>query len=145
MPLTSNKNITNKENQELSFESFPVSASQTIYQGALIALDSNGYARHATDASTNTFAGVAREYVDNSTGTSGQKSVTVYTNGSFLLDTTGSVPYAAPVYVNSDEKVAVSGSLATAGVYVGHAQQSPSTGKSYVRLEMRKTGYGNPV
>ena len=145
MALTENKNIQFKEAQALSYESFPVSASQTIYQSALIALDSSGYARHASDSSTNTFAGIALEYVDNSTGASGAKTVKVYTQGAFLLSTQGTVNYGDPVYVNTDVKVAVSGSDATAGVFVGHALSSPASGQRYVRLEQRKTGYSNPV
>jgi hypothetical protein len=145
MALTENKNISFKEAADLSFESFPVSASQTIYQSALIGLDSAGKARHASDASTQTFAGVAREYVDNSAGATGAVNVTVYTQGAFLLQTTGTVNYGDPVYVNSDALVAASGTLATAGVFVGHALSSPATGYNYIRLETRKTGYGNPV
>lgn len=145
MALTENKNITLKETQNYSAESFPVSASQTIYQGALIGLDSSGYARHASDASTQTFVGVANQYVDNSTGASGAVNVQVYTQGAILLPTTGTVAQNDPVYVNSDEKVAASGSLATAGVFVGHALTSPTSGYRFIRLETRKTGYGSPV
>lgn len=144
MALTSNKNIQVRNLSVASYDSLPVLASSTVYQSALVALDSSGYAAHASDSASLTGAGVAVSYADNSTGQSGDVSVNVYTSGEIALQTSGSVAYGDPVYVASDVKVAASGSLAVNGVFVGHAMEEHEdlAGYRWIRLDgPKKTGY----
>lgn len=148
MALTSNKPIQFRNLAVSTYDSLPVAASTTIYQSALIGMDASGNVVHASDSASLTGVGVALAYADNSTGAAGDVSVKVYTAGEFALQTTGSVAYGAPVYVNSDEKVAGSGSLAANGVAIGHAMEPHETlsGYRWIRLTgPNKTGYTFPV
>lgn len=71
--LAANRNTISKEPR---FLPFPVAASTTIYKGSMVCLDANGYAVPAADTSGySNVVGVAREKVDNSTGSAGDKTV----------------------------------------------------------------------
>ena len=56
-----------------------------IPKGALVNINSDGYATNATDAANQTFAGIAYETVDNSGGAVGAKSIRVETTGTFVF------------------------------------------------------------
>ena len=66
--------------------SLPVKASTTIYQGALVALDANGYAIPGKKAAGLTAAGRAEETVVNS-GADGDQTIRV-TRGVFVFENT---------------------------------------------------------
>jgi len=56
-----------------------------IPKGALVSINVAGYATNSTDASGETFAGVAYETVDNSAGLAGDKEIRVETTGTFVF------------------------------------------------------------
>lgn len=56
---------------------YPVAASTTIYQGALVSVNSSGYLIAATNDTTTMCVGVAAEHVDNSSGSNGDKTCSV--------------------------------------------------------------------
>jgi len=64
---------------------FPVIGSDIIYKGALVNMDATGYAQPAADTTGLPFIGVAVEQADNSSGSSGDIVVQVYTTGSFRV------------------------------------------------------------
>jgi len=64
--------------------SYPIAAVK-IPKGALVNINAAGYATNATDASGETFAGVAYETVDNSAGSAGALSIRVETSGTFVF------------------------------------------------------------
>ena len=64
--------------------SYPMAAVK-IPKGALVNINANGYATNATDASGETFAGVAYETVDNSAGNAGDLAIRVQTTGTFVF------------------------------------------------------------
>ncbi len=64
--------------------SYPIAAVK-IPKGALVNINASGYATNSTDASGETFAGVAYETVDNSTGNAGDLSIRVETGGTFVF------------------------------------------------------------
>jgi hypothetical protein len=67
---------------------YKVLASTTIYMGDLVCVqDSSGYAKGCADAASEIFVGVAAAGVDNSSGSSGDKTVTVQ-NGIIELPAT---------------------------------------------------------
>jgi hypothetical protein len=66
------------EGKELSF---PVYQSTTIYAGGFVAVRADGYAVPGDDASGLIFQGFAMEQVDNSSGSDGDKNVTVLRRG----------------------------------------------------------------
>lgn len=56
-----------------------------IPKGALVNINAAGFAVNASDAANDTFAGVAYETVDNSTGSAGDKEIRVETTGTFVF------------------------------------------------------------
>ena len=64
--------------------SYPIAAVK-IPKGALVSINAAGYATNSTDASGETFAGVAYETVDNSAGSAGDLSIRVETSGTFVF------------------------------------------------------------
>lgn len=63
---------------------YPMAAVK-IPKGALVNINAAGYATNATDAASETFAGVAYETVDNSAGAAGDLSIRVETTGTFVF------------------------------------------------------------
>jgi len=80
--LTQDKKTEYMEGVEITL---PVYQSTTIYAGALVCVNASGYAVNASDTSGLIFMGVAREYVDNSAGASGDKTITVRRRGLFKM------------------------------------------------------------
>lgn len=82
MTITANRELNRYVDQEL--RSFGVAASEHIYKGALVGVDrSTGFVRNLVVGDS--FAGVAYEEMDNSTGSDGDLSVRLYTQGDFIL------------------------------------------------------------
>jgi len=91
-----------------------VAASTTIYAGGMVAKNASGYAVPAADAANLVVMGRAEEYVDNSSGGNGDKTVIVRRKRAFKFknSTTNAVTIAhlgGNVYVEDDETVASSG------------------------------------
>lgn len=149
MALTSNKNVKVRALNNANFYSLPVSGSQHLYQSQLVVMqDSTQTLVAASDTTGITGVGVCVDDADNTSGASGDVRANVYTSGEISLTVTGTVQYGDPLYVNSDTKVAKSGSLATAGVFIGHCMEADSetSGNYWVRLDgPKKTGYTFPV
>lgn len=69
---------TNFKLADKGVRSYPVAAGVVIYYGAMVAVDSSGYARPARTSTTDTVIGYNwNDRVDNSTGSAGAKQVTV--------------------------------------------------------------------
>lgn len=68
----------------------PVAAGAIIFDGSMVALDASGYAKAAVKAASLTTAGRAEEYVDNSGGAAGDKSIKVR-RGVFVWENTSTV------------------------------------------------------
>lgn len=85
--------------------SVPVASGVKLYQGAIVCIDSSGYATTAAAASGNRPAGIAVYQADNSAGTSGAINVLVekgcgvyYANGSAAI-----ADQEVPVYATADD------------------------------------------
>lgn len=80
-----------------SKKSIPMAASTLIYAGALVAISSTGYAINAVGSDPNAYVvGVAREQVDNSSGSAGAKYIEIE-SGVFTLansSSTGAITIA---------------------------------------------------
>lgn len=64
--------------------SYPIAAVK-IPKGALVNINTSGFATNATDAASETFAGVAYETVDNSAGNAGDTEIRVQSTGTFVF------------------------------------------------------------
>ena len=63
---------------------YPIAAVK-IPKGALVSINSSGFATNASDTASETFAGVAYETVDNSAGNAGDTSIKVQSTGTFVF------------------------------------------------------------
>lgn len=64
--------------------SYPMAAVK-IPKGALVNINTAGYATNSSDTASETFAGVAYETVDNSAGSAGDLEIRVQTSGTFVF------------------------------------------------------------
>lgn len=85
---------------------YPVKGSTKIYAGTIVCLDANGLAVPGSDTANLKTAGVAQEYVDNSAGADGAKTVKVH-RGVFQFDSASlaDADIGKIVYVSDDQTV----------------------------------------
>ncbi|MFZ6644426.1 hypothetical protein ACO0LO_01810 [Undibacterium sp. TJN25] len=74
MSLTNDRNTPHKDGELLGF---PAAAGVKIYSGALVAVNATGFATPGATSTTLTYAGRAEQYVDNTAGADGGKTVQV--------------------------------------------------------------------
>jgi len=98
---------------EPTVESYPVAASTKIYKGSLVMINSSGYAIPGADTASCVFVGVAQEQIDNSSGSNGDKRVTVKRVGCFEFaygGTAAITDVGTAVYLVDDQTVNAAGS-----------------------------------
>lgn len=71
--LSAKKDVKSQPGRVLSYKM----AAVKILEGALVSVNSSGYATNATDAANDVFVGVADQTVDNSAGSAGDKEIQV--------------------------------------------------------------------
>lgn len=106
--------------------SFPVIASDIIYEGAAVGLvDATGHAQPL--ANPNRFVGFAEEQVDNSAGSAAAKNVRVIESGKIQLSVSGAVitDVGQPVYATDDDTFVFS---PVGGMFIGFAHRFVSSG-----------------
>ncbi|MDA8428932.1 MAG: hypothetical protein M0T70_06715 [Geobacteraceae bacterium] len=74
MALTADRNTPNKDGEIIIV---PVAANAKIFAGAIVAANATGYATKGATATTLTYLGRADEYVDNTGGADGAKTIQV--------------------------------------------------------------------
>lgn len=126
--LTANREVDRYVDQEL--RALPVKASTHIYKGAFVGLAS-GFARGLNAGDS--FAGVAYEEADNSSGADGAISVRVYTEGDFehTLASAARSNNGAAVYASDDNTLTLTSTNNSA---VGNQVDVPATNKIILRL-----------
>jgi hypothetical protein len=120
-----------------SVRSYPVAASSTIYAGAIVCVDNNGYAVPGSDSANLKFVGIAREKADNSSGSAGDISVEVdCIHGSTWRFAATSLAQAdgdgTQVFVSDDQTVAKS---TTNSVKIGRLAYFESATVAVVAIE----------
>jgi len=114
--------------------SLPVAASETIYAGSMVNINSNGYAVSATDSATDKGKafGVATETVDNSAGSNGDKSI-VLQEGLYLFANDGmtQAKLGEDAYVKDDQTV---GATTTNSVAAGKLIQYVSASEVWILI-----------
>ncbi len=115
---------------------YPMAAVK-IPKGALVNINSSGYATNATDASGETFAGVAYETVDNSAGSAGDKTIRVCTTGTFEFADGGANGAQTDVGVafNIVDNQTVTDASTTNNLKAGVAVESISPTKVRIRID----------
>lgn len=110
--------------QDAKFLYLPVKGGTTIYQGALVALDANGYAIPGKKATGLTAAGRAEETVENK-GADGEafirvaRGVFVFNNTATTSNKIGVAHVLKPCYIEDDQTVtALATGASAAGLVV---------------------------
>ncbi|MBF0568952.1 MAG: hypothetical protein HQK95_08830 [Nitrospirae bacterium] len=120
MALTEDRNTISRDG---SVRTLLCAAGKKFYKGALVAVNSSGYATPGATATTIRGVGRCEDYKDNSSGSNGDLSVTVLT-GVFLFDNSASADeitrasIGQDCYIVDDQTVAKTdgtGSRAVAG------------------------------
>jgi len=128
MALSANREVDRYVDQEL--RSFQVAASTHIYKGGFVGL-SSGYARalNADDQCV----GIAYEEADNSSGSAGDITVRVYTQGDFLHTLSGAAltNIGDAVYASADDTLTFT---STDNSLVGVCMDVPETNKIILRV-----------
>lgn len=132
MAVTANQII---KKQDGSIRAYPVAASTKIYQGTLVFLTAAGYADDDTATGVNGFLGIAKEYVDNSSGSAGDLSVEVYTEGDFELVGSGFAQADVGSIVYAEDNFTIGVSISSASVPIGKVVRYVSATKLIVEIE----------
>lgn len=130
MALSENRDLDRYVDQEL--RSFGVKGAAHIYKGGFVGLDTNGYARALVAGDQ--AVGVAYEEKDNTSGSDGDASVRVFTQGDFSHALTGAAlsNIGDAVYASSDDTLTFT---ATSNSLVGICMDSPATNEIILRIE----------
>ena len=121
--LTADKQLEYTEGVELAFE---VSAGDKIFAGSFVCVAADGYAVPGGDTAGLIFEGVATEYVDNSLGDDGDKTVVLRRRGliTALMETAITIANVGDnVFLAYDNSVDVAGNLTNdifCGVIAGY-------------------------
>lgn len=105
----------------------PVATNVKIYAGALVAANATGYATPGATATTLTYLGRAEEYVDNTGGADGAKTVLIRRKKAFKFKNAGAdlvtqAELGKTCYIVDDETVAKTNGTSTrsaAGTVLG--------------------------
>jgi len=130
MALSANREVSRYVDQDL--RSYPVKGSTHVYKGGFVNLDAGGYLQPATG--TTQAVGLAYEEADNSSGSDGDVSVRVFTQGDFLLTLAGAnkTNIGDAVYASADDTLTFT---STGNTLVGVCVESPAANGIILRIE----------
>lgn len=137
MAVTANQIV---KKQEGCIRSYPVAASTTIYQGTMVFLTATGYADDDTATGVNGFVGIAKEYVDNSSGSAGDLNVEVYAEGDFQLVGSGFAQADVGSVVYAEDNYTIGVSISSASVPIGRVIGYVSSTDLIVQIQPTGTG-----
>ena len=122
--LTKDRNTTRKATGQIAV--FPVATGVKIYAGSQVCLKADGYALPAADTAGLKFAGVSREYVDNTAGQNGDLTVQVWRDGifDFAASGMGADDVGKPVFVTDDQTVALTSTNAVGAGIISEVESA---------------------
>lgn len=131
MPLTANKDVELREPKTMDY---PVAASTKIYAGSMVSVNSSNNAIPSGDTASTKFVGIAKDMVDNSAGSAGDKRVVVHRNGVAKLATAATFAVGDVACVSDDANVTTA-ALATNDIAVGRVVRVDS---GAVQVDLRE-------
>lgn len=110
MALTADRNTPHKDGEIIAV---PVATNTKIFAGALVAANATGFATKGATATTLTYLGRAEEYVDNTGGADGAKSIQIRRGKAFKFknsagDAVTQAELGKTCYIVDDETVSKS-------------------------------------
>lgn len=137
MAVTENQIVKRQEGKR---QLYPVAASTRIYEGTLVFLTAAGFADDDTETGVNGFCGIACEEENNSSGSAGDLSVEVWTDGVFELTGSGFAQADVGSLVYAEDNYVVGVSISSASVPIGIVERFISSTKILVRINPCGTG-----
>lgn len=128
-------NVRDDQRQAGDLVDVAVAASTKIFKGSNVNYGASGYAKKASDTASESFAGVAMESCDNSTGGNGDSVVRVWLEGVFSMNCSGAdrTWEGKDVYAVDDNVVALAAAT-TNDVKVGRVVQFISATEVRVKI-----------
>lgn len=122
--LTADRNTQHKDGELVGV---PVAANAKIFAGAIVVANANGYAAPGSTALSLTYLGRAEEFVDNTGGANGAKTINVrrkkaFKYGNLGADAVVQADLGKTAYIADDQTVAKTdggGTRSAAGKVVG--------------------------
>lgn len=137
MAVTANQVVKRQDGVR---RSYPVAASTRIYEGTLVFVNAAGYADDDTATGVNGFVGVAVAEADNSSGSNGDISVEVFTEGDFELTSSGLAQTDVGMPAYADDNYAVVNALGSTSVRIGKFVKINSATKPVVAIQPSGVG-----
>ena len=134
---TSNQPIIRRDGKN---RPLPVAASTRLYQGTLAFVTAAGYADDDTATGVNGFAGIVRCEVDNSSGSAGDLTVELETDGDYELPGSGFSQANVGDIAYADDNFTVVTSIGSTSVRIGRIVGYVSSTKVIVAIEPGGTG-----
>jgi hypothetical protein len=106
----------------------------------MVFLTAAGYADDDTNTGVNGFVGIAVSYVDNASGSAGDKTVEVYAEGDFELVGSGFAQADVGSVVYAEDNYTIGVSISSASVPIGSVVSYVSSTKLVVHIEPTGTG-----
>lgn len=127
----------NVELKDGVYESFPVKASTKIYGGTFVCVDANGYALPGADTAGLIFQGICMDQADNSSGSNGDKNVTLRRRGLVKATFATAISQANVgdnVFLADDQNVDVAANL-TNDIFCGVVARYIDTTHAWIDIE----------
>lgn len=134
MAATANVTISKKDD-DIGW--LPVAASTTLYEGSLAFLTAAGFADDDTATGVNGFAGIVRQYTDNSAGTAGALKVELLRDGCFRMTGSGFTQADVGSTVYAEDSNTIGLSISSASTPIGVVDEYESATAIWVKI---KTG-----
>ncbi len=132
-PLTQSIEVDHYVDQEL--RTYAIRATTKIFKGAMVGIDSNGYARGLVAGDR--FVGMAYEEKDNLAGANGALKLRIQTLGDFELPmgTATQANLGRPVFASDDATLTFT---ASGNTYIGVLVDVPATGRALLRIDSNR-------
>lgn len=123
---------------------YPVAASTRLYQGTLVFINASGYADDDTASGVNGFAGVNKVDTDNSSGSNGDLTADIITEGDFVLTGSGFSQASVGQRAYATDNYTVTTTASTSGaVLIGTVTRYISSTSVAVAIDPDESGPGN--
>ena len=120
--------------EDMESEKYPMT-NVKIWKGAIVALNTSGYATNGADTASFVTLGIAAETVDNAAGSAGDKSINVEWGHWELMDSTGvDATNEGAAAVISDNNVVTDAAAGTNDIRVGEIVKYAGSNKAWVAI-----------
>jgi hypothetical protein len=132
MSVTANQNVTRGDCERLSG---PIAASTRLYKDTLVFVSATGYLDDDTASGANSFAGVSVDDYDNSSGSAGDISGEVRSEGRFLLTGSGFTQASVGDDVFASDNFTITTVSTASTVRIGKITDYVSSTQVWVEIE----------